>query len=173
VPKVYQLGSTSPACRPAHFAKEILMARKSEVLVLKNVDIALTADQLLVENVPVKSYQKDEKGKTIPDEKGNPTFILYHVDIRFKDYEDILKCAVGKVKHTVGHAIKEKDSAGNPLINPDGHAGGRTVVDSTGYPPKSLEETMKDFATAKESAKTAEQKAALKKYLKTLMDSIK
>ena len=132
------------------------MARKTEELIVTNFDVELTAEQLTEVTVPVNYYA--EKGAEA---------ITYHVTVQFADFKDMKKRAIEKVKHTVGHAIRDNK------INPDFDAYGkplpRTVVDSTGYPPKSTIEKLAELKTAVKTAQSDKEKTALKSFLRELL----
>lgn len=129
------------------------MARKTEELIVADFDVELTSAQLMAINVPVNYYA--EKGAEA---------ITYHVDISFADFKDIKRRAIEKVKHTVGHAIRENKISAD--FDADGKPLPRTVVDSTGYPPKSDIETLEKFAAA---AKAGNKSDAEKKRLKAML----
>lgn len=134
------------------------MARKSSKLELTNVNVKVKPENLYFENVPVNYYA--EKGAEA---------VEYHVNIRFADYEDLVRAAIGKVKHTVGHAIREKKI--NHPSNEE--SAGITTVDSTGYPPLSFADIQKKLDPAVQSVSTDKDKAELKAYLENLLKNIK
>lgn len=136
------------------------MARKTEELIVADFDVELTSAQLMAVNVPVNYYS--EKGAEA---------ITYHVDISFADFKDIKRRAIEKVKHTVGHAIRDKKIS--PDKDADGNALPRTVVESTGYPAKSAAEKLADLATAVKTTTGAAEKAELKKLLQALLKDMK
>jgi hypothetical protein len=132
------------------------MARKTEELVVADVDVELTAANLFAANVPVMYYPA--KGET---------GIQYHINIQFADFADMKRRAIEKVKHAVGHAIRDKK------INSDGHEAGITTVDSTGYPPKSAIDKVADFTAAVKATKDATEKKELAKLLQALLKDLK
>lgn len=120
----------------------------------ENVDVVLDAKYLLVKAVPLmKNAVRDEQTKAVIKPES-----LWHVNIQFRDFEDILSRACEKVLHTVGHAIDADE------INPDGSPDGITTVLSTGHPPKT-EKVLSETAAVLNSATTPEAKESMQKQL--------
>jgi hypothetical protein len=136
------------------------MARKTEEYKVQNVDVELEARHLFHAAVPVMKYAPKAEREAAEKEGRKIPGVQYHVNIQFKNFEDIVNMALDKVLHAVGHEI----TAGR--INKDGDPNGYTTVDSSGKAPKSAIESAKELVNLVHSAKEATEKAELIKDMK-------
>lgn len=135
---------------------------KREVYKVQNVDVTLEARNLLHKAVPVYKYGK--KGERLPGDPG----VLYHVNIQFASFEDLVNMAIDKVLHSVGHSIADGKIRTEAEAE---EAGDYTTVLSSGKPPEATRE--KVLANAKTMVETAATEEAKTEMAAAIMEMMK